>query len=137
MTKSEGMTKLALLAPNHPGERLALDIARVGVGEVALQLYVKLIGFAPVLLKDGVEVVKVGQASSLSPMFSVARRFRLSLLPRQAGSLSHFGQSQSNALRAARRYRPHRWLSGKNRSNIHRAAVRPSCYALARERNTS
>ena len=47
-----------LLRPNHAGESLALDVARVLVLEVALQLAVKLVGFAETLGKDGVEVGK-------------------------------------------------------------------------------
>ena len=57
-----------LFRPNHPGERLTLDVARVGVGDVLLQLGVELVGLAAALGEDGVEVgegvpIKVGRDS--------------------------------------------------------------------------
>ena len=37
---------IKLLAPDHPGEGLALDEARVGVGDAVLQLGVKFVRLA-------------------------------------------------------------------------------------------
>ncbi len=47
-----------LLAPDHAGECLALDVAGVGVGDVVLQLGVKFVGLANARGEDGIEIGK-------------------------------------------------------------------------------
>ena len=54
---------IKLLAPNHAGERLALDQARIGVGDAFLQFGVKFVGFADALGENGIEIGKwIGRA---------------------------------------------------------------------------
>ena len=45
-----------LLRPNHAGERLPLNVARVGIGNVLLQLAIEFIGLAQSCGEDGVEI---------------------------------------------------------------------------------
>src|SRR5258708_13362669 len=47
-----------LFRPNHAGERLALDVARVGIDVVRLQSRVKLISLAQTRGKVGVEITE-------------------------------------------------------------------------------
>src|SRR6185312_14329809 len=61
---------IKLLRPNHAGERLALDRTRVGIGHFVLNGSVEFVGFLEALRKNGIEIRKVGQASSLSLFFS-------------------------------------------------------------------
>ena len=46
-------------AADHPGQGLSLNIACVGIGNVGLQLLVKLIGFAQTCGEDRIEVGEV------------------------------------------------------------------------------
>ena len=49
---------IKLLAPNHACKRLALDEARVGIGNILLQVGVKIVRFLPAPGENGVEIGK-------------------------------------------------------------------------------
>src|SRR3954454_4943688 len=49
---------IKLFAPDHAGECLALDVARVWISEILLEAGVEVVGFAAALLSDGIEVRK-------------------------------------------------------------------------------
>ena len=56
LSHSAGAGVEKLFRPDHPGKRLGLDVARVGIGDVLLQPGVKFVGFTPVPGEDGVEI---------------------------------------------------------------------------------
>src|SRR5215469_11930832 len=61
---------IKLFAPDHPGERLPLDIARVRIGDTLLQLHKILIRFAATPRHYAIEILKrraklaIGQADT-------------------------------------------------------------------------
>ena len=70
------LVTVKLLAPDHPGERLALDVAFVGGGNAVLQLRVKIVGLKDAPGEDGIEVGKRKWGRRLACLRRARRRGR-------------------------------------------------------------
>ena len=83
---------IKLLAPNHAGKGLALDQARVGIGDILLQVSVKFVCLPHALGENGVEIGEAGQVSSLPLTLRLAWLVESRRRWRQARRLSYESQ---------------------------------------------